>query len=67
MVFTCIRTKRIILLSNLTSHSLGLLDRDFKILLWRSNTRRTIILAITGVYSPISLATLNKALAYLVP
>jgi hypothetical protein len=39
----------------------------FKILLWRSNTRRTIILAITGVYSPISLATLNKALAYLVP
>jgi hypothetical protein len=61
------RTVRITLLSNLTSHSLGLLDRGFEILLWRSDARRIVILAVQGVHSPISLATLNVAPACLAP
>ena len=61
------RTVRITLLSNLTSYSIGLPDRGFEILLWRSSARRTVILAVEGVHSPISLATLNVAPVCLAP
>jgi hypothetical protein len=66
MILEYIRTIRIVFLLNLTFYFLGLLDREFEILSWRSNIRRIIIFVIKSACSLISLATLNIVLASLV-